>query len=619
MNIEYIHKTSYISDIYVIPNKIFFFSHKSYGKECVMYDLPLGIQQVLFSSSNEATDLIVDKKLKYIAFYERGLKLFSFYSGEINTLTSQRIIPVGFTDDGSIICTKKDKDTKVVKVSLDGNNYNTLFEVEGFIGDPEGYVIYKGIPTHKNIVVCKNQDLIVCIIHSNTTTNSKLAVYKKGITGFSCIFEYPLLYTRIGFPTLAKVDDDTIIFNCNETGHSKLYILDLVNNNVKQITYGDNDERGFICHNENIFYEIIDPKTSSSHIKHLNIKTGETRYVFFREGINIPLMKNADNIYYIHESYNEAPDIWKRNMTDGKDIRITYTVPYIAERQIQNIRMEVHNLTGAPSVNIKIYRSIDSKEKRPLLVWLHGGPTIYSLNQFVPFECWLASLNYVVCVPNYHGTLGYGVDYVLKAIGPGLGVVDLEDTIAAFRYCCGLDYVDSQKTAVAGVSYGAYLALRMAAKLSELKAVFVFGAITDWRWQQSMTNVRNFDLWLLQGWVNQKNFDDKSPVYEIENIKVPVFITHGALDVDVPYVQIKEYIKKSRELGLNHIQYYIYTDEGHGLPRFKKYNYYHWHQLLKKFLAFHLEDWNIYDIPYDNQSFFGGKKNESCFNPMVFK
>lgn len=620
MNIDYIHKTAYISDIYVASNKIFFFSHKSDGKECVMHDLLLGTQQILFSSTNSTSDLIVDKNLKHIAFYENGLKLFDFLTGEVKLLSSQKIVPVEFTHDGNfVICIRKGKTTKVIKMSLDGDDYHTLIELDGFIGDSEGSVIYKGIPTYKNLITCKDQDIFICITHCNAATNSKLGVYKKCSTGYSCIFEYPLPYTRIGFPTLSKVDDNTVVFNCNETGYSKLYKLDLLDNIVKQITYGDNDERGFYCRNDNVFYEIIDHRTSSSNIKCLDIKSGKTVDILFREGVNIPLMNDAENIYYINESYNEVPDIWRKNKTGGKDVRITHTAPYIAEQQIQNIIMDIHYLTSDPSVSMKIYRSVDCDEKRPLLIWLHGGPSIYSLNQFVPFECWLASLNYIVCVPNYHGTLGYGVDYVIRAIGSGLGVKDLEDSITVLNYCCTLDYVDSQRTAAAGVSYGAYLALRMAAKLPDMKAVFVFGAITNWRWQQTMTDVRNYDLWLLEGWVNQKNFDDKSPVYEIENIKVPVFITHGALDVNVPFVQIKEYIEKSKELALNHIQCHIYENEGHGLPRYKKQNYYHWHQLLKHFLGFHLKDWNIYDVPYDNQNFFGGNQDESCFNPMVFK
>jgi len=160
---------------------------------------------------------------------------------------------------------------------------------------------------------------------------------------------------------------------------------------------------------------------------------------------------------------------------------------------------------------------------------------------------------------------------------------------------------------------------RCAAACSELKGAFVFGAITDWYLQQMYTDVRNYDYWLLGDWVYNRDVNCISPIYEIENVKVPVMITHGALDKNVPFEQIKRYISRANALGNRNIMHYFYEDEGHGLPGYKRNNYIHWHRNLVEFMNFYLKDWDRKEIPYENQAFYGGFEYESSFNPVVLK
>ena len=77
---------------------------------------------------------------------------------------------------------------------------------------------------------------------------------------------------------------------------------------------------------------------------------------------------------------------------------------------------------------------------------------------------------YVVCVPNFSGSTGFGVEHMDSVLGKGCGIADLADCLAAAQYMRGMTdaRVDLRRgVGVAGHSWGGYLSLMCMTQLQE--------------------------------------------------------------------------------------------------------------------------------------------------------
>jgi poly(3-hydroxybutyrate) depolymerase len=93
-----------------------------------------------------------------------------------------------------------------------------------------------------------------------------------------------------------------------------------------------------------------------------------------------------------------------------------------------------------------------------VLFAIHGGPEgdwgeswSYRWNAQV-----LAGAGYVVVLPNPHGSIGYGQAFT-DAVNGDWGGKPYEDIMATVDYVSHLPYVDADRMAAAGASYGGYI------------------------------------------------------------------------------------------------------------------------------------------------------------------
>ncbi|KAG0133844.1 putative dipeptidyl peptidase IV (Dpp4) [Tuber indicum] len=132
-------------------------------------------------------------------------------------------------------------------------------------------------------------------------------------------------------------------------------------------------------------------------------------------------------------------------------------------------------------------------EKYPVLFDIYGGPgfqwTEKTFRQTVDIFAYLGSdpeLEYIVVTVDSRGTGGKGRKFRSLVTGQ-LGKLEAEDQVWAAREYAKRDYVDGEKIAISGASYGGYLT----GKVLELDSgVFSLGImtapVTDWRFYNSM-------------------------------------------------------------------------------------------------------------------------------------
>ena len=178
----------------------------------------------------------------------------------------------------------------------------------------------------------------------------------------------------------------------------------------------------------------------------------------------------------------------------------------------------------------------DANKKYPLLLLMHGGPEGAWGNLF--HYRWNAQLfaaaGYVVILPNFHGSSGFGLKF-MDAIKGQWGGAPYEDQMKAVDIALTWPYVDTTRAAAAGASYGGYMANWVEGHTDRFRAIVSHDGLFD-----LMTMIYSGDfvggtMQEFKGtpWENPQALIDQAPVTYAANFKSPMLIIHGGKDYRV--------------------------------------------------------------------------------------
>jgi dipeptidyl aminopeptidase/acylaminoacyl peptidase len=209
-------------------------------------------------------------------------------------------------------------------------------------------------------------------------------------------------------------------------------------------------------------------------------------------------------------------------------------------------------------------KNVKAGEKRPALIFLHGGPmrqmllgwhymyyysNAYGMNQY------LASRGYIVMTLNYRSGIGYGRAFREAQGRAGRGATEYQDVLAAGKYLRGRDDVDGKRIGLWGGSYGGYLtALGLGWNSDVFAAGVDMHGVHDWptdNWEG-----KNISAELT------KLAHESSPVSTVDTWKSPVLFIHGDDDRNVIFSQTVDLVARLREKGVV-IEQLVFPDEVH--------------------------------------------------------
>ncbi len=225
--------------------------------------------------------------------------------------------------------------------------------------------------------------------------------------------------------------------------------------------------------------------------------------------------------------------------------------------------------------------------KYPALFLIHGGPQgafgeewSYRWNAQV-----FAGAGYVVVMPNFRGSTGYG-QKLTDDINADWGGRPFEDIMAVADHVAKLPYVDAEKMAAAGGSYGGYMVDWLLGHTQRFRALVSHAGVYDLRSMFGETEELWFPLWDLRGppWDNADLYARLSPSFYAKEFRTPTLVTHGELDYRVPYGQGLQ-LFTALQLHKVPSKLVVFPDEGHWI--LKPQNSVLWYKTV---LAW-LEDW----------------------------
>ena len=211
------------------------------------------------------------------------------------------------------------------------------------------------------------------------------------------------------------------------------------------------------------------------------------------------------------------------------------------------------------------YSPVSTRERPPLVIFLHGGPTSASYPVFDPRIAFWTLRGFAVLDLNYRGSSGYGRDYRLRLAGQW-GELEVEDIRATIDALAGDGRIDPQRVFVRGGSAGGFSALRALAELPQLRGGGSLYGVSDPLALRRVTHKFEADYldWLIgDPEQDAERYRDRTPLLQAERIKAPVIFFQGALDAVVVPSQTEAMVEALRQRGLP-VEYHLFAEERHG-------------------------------------------------------
>jgi dipeptidyl aminopeptidase/acylaminoacyl peptidase len=231
------------------------------------------------------------------------------------------------------------------------------------------------------------------------------------------------------------------------------------------------------------------------------------------------------------------------------------------------------------------------KANLPVVLNVHGGPWYRDTWGYNGEAQWFANRGYACLQINFRGSTGYGKDFV-NASDKEWGGKMHNDLVDGVKWAIEKGIADPKKIAIYGGSYGGYAALVGATFTPDLFccAVDIVGPVNLVSWITSIppywAPVRALLYKRIGNPETEEEFlKSRSPLYKVDQIKIPMLIAQGANDPRVPQAESEQIVEALKEKGIDY-EYLLFPDEGHGFA--KPENRIKFYAAAEKFLAKHL-------------------------------
>jgi dipeptidyl aminopeptidase/acylaminoacyl peptidase/uncharacterized lipoprotein YddW (UPF0748 family) len=219
----------------------------------------------------------------------------------------------------------------------------------------------------------------------------------------------------------------------------------------------------------------------------------------------------------------------------------------------------------------------DPNQKWPLVQIVHGGPhnaitTDFSF-RWNP-QLWAAQ-GWVIGVVNFHGSSGFGQDFTDSITGD-LGTKPLQDIEKATDWFLAKPWIDKNRIAAAGASYGGYMMAWMNGHTDRYKTLVCHAGVYNWHSMMASDWVRGRERSLgAPPWGDMAKIDQQNAQRLAANFKTPTLVLHGEKDYRVPIGQGFEFYNTLRQKGVPTRLVY-FPDENHWI--LKAQNSLVWHR-----------------------------------------
>jgi dipeptidyl aminopeptidase/acylaminoacyl peptidase len=282
---------------------------------------------------------------------------------------------------------------------------------------------------------------------------------------------------------------------------------------------------------------------------------------------------DGHQLLYYHNGPTSPNDVWTFNFGSQQSKQLTHSLVagISAEDLVEPFLVHYPSRDGKFQISAFVYvpHNAPRDHTHPAIVSVHGGPTAQAVNSFNRIVQYLANQGYLVIVPNYRGSTGFGKEF-MDANRFDMGGGDLQDTLAAADWVQQTGYVDPKKLVIMGGSYGGYMSMMALTKAPEVWAAGV-PIVPFVNWFTEVQNedplLHEYDLATMGDPVKNKAlWEDRSPINFVDRIKAPVLLLAGGNDPRCPKSEAQQVADAIKKRG-GTVALKVYENEGHGFAR----------------------------------------------------
>ena len=354
-----------------------------------------------------------------------------------------------------------------------------------------------------------------------------------------------------------KMSNNFVWFS-EKSGFQNLYYYSIDGKLIKQLTNNKFVVQSILGANSKgteIYFTATGPNAMNKLAYKVDLK-GKQTLLTKTEGTHTVAV-NHDGSYFFDEYTNHTTQS-KSLLVDSK---FKSTVLVESANKYKDYILgtsEIKTIKSADGTTDLVTRLIkpsnfDANKKYPVMVYVYGGPHAQLItNSYLDganlWMYWMAEQGYLVFTVDNRGSENRGFAFE-SVIHRQLGTNEMEDQIKGVEYLKSLPYVDANRLAVHGWSYGGFMTTSlMLRKPGTFTTGVAGGPVTDWKYYEAMYGERYMDTPA----ENQSGFDQANTLNHVKNLKGKLLLIHGTID-DVVVMQhnfalIKKFIEAEKQV-----------------------------------------------------------------------
>ena len=343
---------------------------------------------------------------------------------------------------------------------------------------------------------------------------------------------------------------DNFIWISEKSGFNNLYYVDINGQIIKTVTSNKFVVKDILEANEDgskIYFSATGANPCNTLVYEVDLQ-GNQRQLTQAEGTHRFALAPKGAYYYDGYSSVEVANKEYVMTLNGKMAKLLQDSPdKLAEYNIGS--SEIGSIKGKDGSDL-YYRMIkpsnfDPSKKYPVLVYVYGGPHAQMVtNSWLAganlWMHWMANQGYIIYTLDNRGSGERGFAFESQ-IHRQLGTVEMEDQLSGVEFLKSLSYVDGNRLAVHGWSFGGFMTTSLMLRQAGVFKVGVAGGpVTDWKYYEIMYGERYMD----RPEQNKAGYDANSLLNYTKNLKGDLLLIHGSID-DVVVMQHNEALLKS--------------------------------------------------------------------------